>query len=193
MNNQNPIVCLLIVCLSFLISCSSEELSPREYIQWVEDRDNGLYKEKSISEVKYAIQYKPIAYIVLKTNDHITMTEFNKKHAEYENLEYFNLFIDSRVTDKKKDKEYNSNLTQFYSFDIQKHLFIVESQDTLRCLFAHHDASFGIRPFEKFILAFPKRKEHSGLNLILNDKISDQQVQFNIGEKALTHLPEIKF
>lgn len=185
----------LFVLIYIAIGCGTSGLSPDKYLTWVSNPKNGLFKEIMAGDIKYAVQYKPLDYVILKRNSNIGIDAYNKRYADYEELEYFDLLIDSTIKRKSNNKEYSSKITQYYSFEIQQDLFLIQGKDTLDCLFTQYDPSFGLRPYEKIVLAFQKRKESSdlGLKLFFDDKISGQQVYFTIDEASLEQIPLIKF
>lgn len=164
-----------------------EKLSPRAYVAWVEDKNNGLKVEKTIEEFTYTLQYKPLEYVALMElkKDAVGGLELNKKIEEYDGLQYytFRISTESRMELLKKNlKETNEyyGRIQYFSFDMQKDLKLIEGKDTLNCVLFHFERVYGLAPYATFVLGFP-------LTDGINDKtlFYDEQV-FGSGKIYLT-------
>ena len=53
---------LVMAVLFFSCEKKQEHLSSRQYISFVEKRDNGFIKEKKIGNLKFALRYEPTDY-----------------------------------------------------------------------------------------------------------------------------------
>lgn len=164
-----------------------EKLSPRDYVAWVEDKNNGLKVEKEIDEFTYSLQYKPFEYVALMElkNDAVGSLELNKKIEEYDGLQYytFRISTDSRMELLKKNlneaNDYYGRI-QYFSFDMQKDLKLIEGKDTLDCVLFHFERVYGLAPYATFVLGFPLTKGTSNKTLFYDEQI------FGVGKIFLT-------
>lgn len=155
-------------CSIFLFSCSNTFLKPSDFVEWVKNEENGLFKEKDIQVVKVAAQYKPVEYVIaneMRTND-IQEELFEKRKEELEGLQYFNIQISINqpnydVTNynvfNEQDKE---KRLKYLSFGLQNDIHLVEGQDTLPCLLYHFERSYDVKPHRTFVVAFDNTKNN---------------------------------
>lgn len=176
-----------------------EKLSPREYISWVDDKDNGLKVEKMIGEFTYMFQYKPTDYVVIMDikKDSIGKSELQKKTEEYNGLQYFNFrmstesggeLLKKNVVD---ENDYNSRI-QYFSFDMQKDIKLIDTKDTLDCVLFHFERVYGLAPYATFLLGFPFTENNGNKTLAYDDKIFDSgTIYLTIQSKNIKNLPSV--
>lgn len=175
-----------------LVSCSSE-LTKNEYVNWIESPENGIKKVRTLDGFKYAIQYKPIEYIILKKNKDAVKT------SDYEDLHYIDLelshtdFPEFMKLGLEEKEDYYHRL-KYYSFDIQNDLKLIDGKDTMRCVFSHFERTYGILPYIKIVTAFEKSKNQGGdKTFSYDDKIFNKGIiNIKIKDQALKNIPEIK-
>lgn len=176
-----------------------EKLSPREYVAWVEDKNNGLKVEKEIEEFTYLLQYKPFEYVALMElkKETVGSLELNKKIEEYDGLQYytFRISTDSRMELLKKNlneaNDYYGRI-QYFSFDMQKDLKLIEGKDTLDCVLFHFERVYGLAPYATFVLGFPLTEGTNNKTLFYDEQIFGAgKIFLTVQSKNCKKLPSV--
>lgn len=157
---------------------TSEKLLPADYVSWVENLQNGLRVEKTIEDFTYTLQYKPLEYIALmelKKNS-ITTDELKKTTDNYSELQYLTFRISTTgsgelLKKKLKNNEEYYHRIQYYSFEMQRDLKLIEGKDTLDCLLFHFERVYGLAPYATFVLGFPKSGNTNNKTLLYDEKV----------------------
>lgn len=176
-----------------------EKLAPMEYAAWVEDKNNGLKVEKTIEEFTYTLQYKPTEYVALMElkKDSVRSLELNKKMEEYDGLQYytFRISTDSRMELLKKNlKEGNDyyGRIQYFSFDMQKDLKLIDGKDTLDCVLFHFERVYGLAPYATFVLGFPPTEGTNNKTLFYDEQIFGAgKIYLTVQSKNCKKLPSV--
>src|SRR6186713_3379110 len=105
MENKNTLILsrAIIVCFvsvwMLIAACNGKAgLSPKEYVQWVNDPKNGLVKEKTIDQYEFMVQYRPAAYLAIQEEQQrepSEMQSFDSVYKEFSGLQYFAIRIGS--------------------------------------------------------------------------------------------------
>ncbi len=182
----------------------SGTLLPGDYVRWIEDGTNGLMVRRQVEGYEFALQYKPIEYIVAKQErtDRLKAAIVKKERAEMEDMQYYTLSI--QTTQEKKQfaesKESNPEAqATYFSGPMQEGLKLVDGTDTLPCLLFQYEPTFNLRPFSNFLLAFDLVREEDGTpsnedkTLIFKDKfLGIGPIYITIKGRNLDHIPSIK-
>lgn len=213
---------ILIVTLSLLLSNSSctpysaeagnaetamqisraavpEKQAPEEYVIWVDDKNNGLKVEKTIEDFTYALHYKPLEYVALQElkKDSVSARELKETMERYSGLQYFTFRISTGGTGELlKKKLVNTNdyyaRIQYYSFDMQKDLKLIEGIDTLECMLFHFERTYGVAPYATFVLGFPLTDGKQDKTLVYDEKIFGAgRIYLTIQAKNYKKLPSV--
>jgi hypothetical protein len=158
----------IFISLSLSRSCSGTRLSlkPVEYVQWIENTDNGLLVKKVLNKYTFELQYKSLDYVVLKDNfgKIFTGKEIKESESEIEDMQYFTFRIsDEKGGDLLRDDitavdQFSSRLA-YFSNGMQKDMKLIENDDTLSCLLFHFERTYGVDPRSTFVLGFPLGKK----------------------------------
>ncbi len=176
-----------------------EKVSVQDYATWIEDINNGLKVEKTIEDFTYSLQYKPTEYVALLElkKDSVHLSELNKKISEYDGLQYFSFRIstESRTELLKKNlagaNEYYGRI-QYFSFDMQKDLKLIEGKDTLDCVLFHFERVFGLAPYATFVLGFPIVNGEHDKTLYYNEKVFGAgKIYLTVKSKNIKKLPSV--
>lgn len=197
----------------FSFLSSKEKLPPQEYMSWVEDSENGLVKSNTIEECVYSVFYKPLPYVVLKDwpDTALTQSAFDKQLDEYKGLQYYSFIIESKnvANGNQELLRYNLKSTddyfariEYYSFQVQNDIKLVEGKDTLVCRMSHFERAYGLQPKIKIVVAFDRRKddlvkkeEHYNNDkvILFYDKVFGAGiVKLKIDKETLKNIPELK-
>ena len=178
------------------------ELKPKEFVSWVRDPENGFLRTKQIDEFEFSVQYKPYEYITCleERKENIEAEIVKNKTEELKGMTYFDLIISAGGNNGEllkyklpKNSDY-PNRIDYYSFNFQKDIFLVQNNDTIPCSMFHFERTFDIAPYAKFLLAFPvtdsKSKEAT---VLFYDKIFDKgMIKISFDKQALSKVPKLE-
>lgn len=197
---------LLLGCVSsmLLFSCKGKnELSPQEYVKWVEDPSNGLKVERKMDAVIYSVQYKPLAYIVAKEekNNSIKKSTLETREKILEKMQYYTLRMatngkDLLTVNSPSQQEYYQR-QNYLTYELQHDIALVDGADTLSCGLFQAVGNYGLAPYMDFVLGFERKdtlqeKPMNDKELILEDKVFGNGIlKFTIKKEDIHKLPEI--
>jgi hypothetical protein len=175
------------------------KLSPVEYAAWVENKENGLKVEKTISDFTYTLQYKPLEYVALLElkKQEVSKAELKNTMEQFSGLQYYTFQISADTQDEllkmnlSEKNEYYSRI-QYFSFDMQKDLKLIDGKDTLDCALFHFERVYGIAPFARFVIGFPTTNGTNDKTLFYDEKIfGSGKVYLTIQAKNNNQLPAV--
>lgn len=151
--------------LALLISCSSSPKSPKEYVNFIRDPENGLVQSKDAGPLRFEVQYEPLEYVCLIQNGRpeITAVELRSLKSEFEGLTYFKFTISSKQNDDPltvgvTDSTQLVDRITYLAGQANKDFWLLQQTDTVRCLLHHFERNYGIVPRVDITLAFEKLK-----------------------------------
>jgi hypothetical protein len=164
---------------------------PAKLIAFVDDKQNGFVKTKSIGNITYSAILKPIDYML--SQKQLQENNMTLSKDDFEDLQYFDLCI--KVEDFHQEFiKYNlqsagqyQQRVSYCAFDMQKDIKLVDGKDTLACMLYHYERAFDVAPYGHFILAFEpdKNKTVTVKTLVFYDRL------FNNGTIKFTFPPKI--
>lgn len=198
-------IIFFIACITILYACSENVLKPMAYIKWIEDPLNGLKISKTINELSFEVQYKPYDYIIARElkKDRIKREEYEKIVKEIEGMQYYNFVI--RVKDESGsvlkyktsgEEEYNERLNYFL-FNAQNDIYLIEDNDTLKCELYHFERNFGLAPYNTILCAFYEgtsidKKSLQDKVFVFNDKTFGYGlIQLPLAASSLRNIPSL--
>lgn len=193
-------------------ACTNPQLSPKAYIAWIENENNGLKTTQLAGDYRISLQYKPLEYVVMlnERNDNIDKATMDKGIEEIKDMQYYTLRINTK---DEKTEMLRTNLTEtneyyqrieYFSFHLKNDLYLVDGTDSLPCGLFHFERSYGVSPGNNFLLAFPLSKKEieqrkNGKNyseektLVYNDRfLNTGTVKLEIKKSALENIPGLK-
>ena len=202
----------------FLISESNSTsekpltLTTLDYMNWIENKENGLKVEKKISDFVYTALYKPYEYLALfeLKKDNIRKKELYEKMNEYDGLQYFTFRITAENQQQEllkvgidSDDAYYARI-EYFSFKMQNDFKLMEGKDTLDCVLFHFERVYGLAPYATFVLGFPLakgaqnkdttivRNSYEDKTIIYADKIfGTGNIYMTIRKEDLNRIPEL--
>jgi len=193
---------LLILSVSLLAaSCQRQMTQSSDYISWVEDEDNGLVVKKEIDGMEYNLLYKPHDYILAKeySANILDKGRIEARRKELGDLQYFTLRIRAGNNNElmkagiANEQEYYARLEYFMS-GMQSDLYLVEGKDTLPCRMQHYERTYGMSPWNNFVLGFdnPEKNKQEDKLLVYEDKVlGNGKVMLKIKYKAIENVPAL--
>jgi hypothetical protein len=193
---------VFLLLITLLVSCSSEQLTPEAYMQWIRSDENGLHVSKQFDGVDFDLQYEPATYQVLKRSD-ATSVNLKEVQAESVGLATMNLFTFSITCPNGEDParytcsdeaDYQQWLNYLLA-DMQQDFELITGSDTIPCAYYHYERNYHTSPKHNFQIGFPvvKGDSSSKLQVKFNDQLFGiGPVQFSISADALSHIPSLK-
>jgi hypothetical protein len=141
---------------------SNIPVSVKDYLAYVNNPKNGLCTSKEIGEVIYTLQYKPLEYLIIleKQKDSISKNELEGRMDELKDMKYFTLKIEAKNNKEEllkyklsSDEEYYERI-RYFSFDMQKDIYLKNSKDSIPCSLFHFERTYGVVPYANFVLGF---------------------------------------
>jgi len=175
-----------------------------EYVNYVDDIENGLVQEITSGDIKLICSLKPAEYILIKEKfkevlhkDSIKITQDEIKDMDH--ILFFKLdFLSKAKKDFLKsgienEGEYFSRL-QYLISDIKNDLVVKVGNDTINCLFSELERDFGLTQKVTLNLGFSNETtfpENKDLELMFNDKLFGTGIQiFKFDKSALANVPK---
>ena len=194
---------------SFWFSKEPGTIEVAEYMQWIENEDNGLRVSKTVGNFEFNLQYKPLEYIVLldKRKEEVSEEELNEGKREFEGLEYYTLSIGSNdkqtgmLKTKLNRSQSHDDRIAYFSYEMQKDLSLIVGVDTLPCTLFHFERTYSLKSNNNFVLAFEipdklkSASQSKALNrtLIYNDRaLNTGSVKLKIAGEDLNNIPKLK-
>lgn len=199
---KTSILTFLIIGLSlYLLSCS-KPLEPTQYIQWIEDPENGLLQRIEREGVTYGLQYTPSEYLVLQSseNENLSVESVEEGKKNYESHLHFTLRIRP-----EKGKAMSLPATSLNSGEptdeaayllsgFTEDIYIKAGSDSLPCLMSHLEQSFGASPDYTFQLMFPKPRDfpREDLVIVFNDRLfKGETITFDFPSSSIKSTPTL--
>ncbi len=182
---------------------NTKVLDPKSYMAWVRDGDNGLKRDKTVGEITFSIQYKPLEYIVCleEKKDKIAESLVQQKVSELSDMQYFDLSISLNEGRREllkyqlsSPQQYNERVN-YFAFAMQKDIVLVQGDDTLPCVLYHFERAYDVTPSSTFLLGFSlNRHAHfEDKTLILYDKTFDKgTIKIAFDKDEFTKIPRLK-
>jgi hypothetical protein len=189
--------------LWFLLGCGGGGLSPRELVRWVEKPENGLKAGKAINNYLFEAQYKPLDYIIAKEErkDELPATLVSdRKKALGNEMDYFNFRISTTEQGKdvistfvkEDDPGTKEMVLKYLSYDIKDDFYLLDGQDTLKCLLFNHPPNYGLAPYLDFVMGFESRPGKDK-RLVYDDKLlKTGTTQLTIKNENIIKTPTLK-
>ncbi|MBO9702038.1 MAG: hypothetical protein J7604_17655 [Sporocytophaga sp.] len=184
---------------------SNKTLKAGEYIQWIEDKNNGLIDSRDFDDLNYYVQYKPIDYVTLKTlgPDGLNKKIFSETKKEYEGMQYFTLTLSNRSSqedllryDVTGSEEYQHRVS-YFAFDAQNDIKLIQGTDTLYCKLYHFERTYNIGPFVSLLMGFDmpsKKNQSSDKILTFHDRaFGNGIIKLKIKSENVEKIPDLIF
>lgn len=157
---------ILLASTACLVACQANLLDPKSYVQWMENPVHGLRNSVIQNGIEHILQYQSVEYLLAleekKSQWNWDLLEERKNTMQ--DMEYFQLRImdANKQTDPlligKESVSYEQRLN-YYTFEMQQDLFLVQGNDTTNCQQYHFVRSYGVAPYVDMMLAFTKKPE----------------------------------
>lgn len=180
---------------------TNQKLDGEAYTTYIEEKANGLIKEKQISDFTFSLFYKPLEYqaLVGLKNQHPAKADFDREMSEIKDMQYFTFKIEVANFNQEllkynlESPEQYEQRVNYFAFKIQNDFKLIEGKDTLDCELFHFERNYGVAPTAHFVLAFPAIQNGNKIfdkTLSYDDKTFGMgTININIDKTQLAKLP----
>jgi hypothetical protein len=173
-----------------------------DYVAWISNTDNGLNKQKEISDLEFNLSYispENMTYLELKNEEYNTAL-FKQKLKDYSVMSYFNFKIKLKSAEGELLKYNLGSVGQYdyrikhIAFNMQKDIFIVQDSDTLYPGIYHFERIYDIAPYATVMIAFDnsKFKKQNEFTIVYNDRLFNKGlIKYNYKANQLVDLPNL--
>ncbi len=185
------------VCLVLWVQCKQVS-TPKEYMAWIQDPQNGLLKTVQMGGYTFQLQYEPTQYVLLKRHKGVLPPKemYEKEVKELETTRFFTLSVSSpagKLTQANDPTEYKRKWS-YYSFGFQQDLFLEENNQREPCVLYYFDhAQDQVGTSTQFVLGFQNSSgEKQGTTLCIDsDELGIGIFRIHISEQDLQKIPEL--
>lgn len=200
---QNKLSVLLLVL--FLTSCSRHKnLSPEEYLHYLNSEESGFCKTKIVNKIKFSCRLQTAEWMALNASESKAkdLTEFDFRVKSFNKQLNVVLLIEDETkadyTVKKMvySQEHYSEILSYAGTELQRDIKLqLANGKTLPCSFVHVESANSIYPAIRILASF--ENIHSDIrdySLVFEDKIFNKgKLKFHYGKELFAALPTLKF
>jgi len=184
-------------------ACKTEEVSVSDYIKWVGDKDNGLYKNTDMNDFKFGCMYKPVEWLSLREvkRSKLNISKFDSVRNELKGLQYFSLKIENNkvpelVSYQAEDNEAYQKNFNYYTGGMKNDIYLVVNEDTLPCILFHYERNYGASPINIFDLAFENSNTNVNADkqiIVYAEHMGMGIIKFKFNKEDINDIPKLKF
>jgi len=195
---------IVLLCL-VLSGCSvaPSVLPSGQYLDWMNDRSNGLVAEKKVGEFSITAGYRSAdAMALMNTGFYPTPQQWKSAREQSGNMQYY--FVTYRLNNSNQDilkyklsdeNEYFAR-SNYLSFGIEKDVYVLCGKDSLPCRLHQFTPHYGLSPKADLVFAFdePDSLHARDRTLVIEDQLYGLGIlQFEFKAKDLQNIPSIRF
>ena len=193
---------LFVGCLALVACGQPNSTSPQSYCHTVANAED-LKVERSMGNVQYEARYLPNAFDVFQQlGSGTSQDRFEAALNEREGIQTLELRMqpaagaDAIAEQGLHSLEGWQDRDNYLSYNMARHLKLVQNEDTMSCLLAHRVASHDLAKFITYRVAFEGQEPTSGhdLQLIYTDPFFNHgPLSFRFSGASIHGLPTIQF
>ena len=147
---------IILTSLFFSWGCGEKELSPIEFVQWVENPKNRLLVEEQIENYRFKLQYQPAEYLVVNElrEEELKKEVLEKSMKNKEGLQYYTLKMSMNNSAVFSGKLIQDSVLNHLNYHMKDDFYLMEGEDTLSCKLFHYENTNGLTPYDAFVLGF---------------------------------------
>lgn len=190
-----------------LSSChKTANLSPDQYMAYVDDKDNGLAVSRTLNNIVFSAKYEPVAYKAIRElkdlDSSLTQKNYQAMEANFKDYCYFIFRIGSSSGSKNpfkalaRTQEDYAKIFRYTQTAMQRDFYLESDGKTLPCVMYHMEGDHNMLNYSLISLGFESKNidPAKDLTLVYNDQVFEcGPVKFTITQQAQTNLPHIKF
>lgn len=187
---------LIVLFGMLIIGCTKSNLSPKEMIKWIENKENGLIKEETIDGAKYTVSLHPSQYMKARAiieNDSFMLANCNDQNCsvvvKMEPTDKHTQFLTLGATNKQEP----FGRINYYLNGIQNDIKVVNGEDTLKVENLVYERLYNVSPSQLILFGFKAKDINQPIKVIIEDRaINTGKMQFEYSSKILSSIPKIK-
>lgn len=161
----------------FVLGCQSH-MSSDDYLGWVESYENGLHKRQQVGDFLIDIQYKPIVYNILRSNNPEEIEALKTHSVEQESALEFTLslglsqkgidLLDFLSSNQRERQE----LIYYFSYQMSEDVYLEIDGQKTPCGLWHFERSFDLKNHRTFVMAFDRSQNTlSEITLVIDSPL----------------------
>ncbi len=171
-----------------------------DYVRYVEDSKNGLLVSlQNINNIRYTLQYQPADYLVFEELKSVSVSseDFKTQYKRFKGLEHYVFKINRRAFDSLAEQKNDTSKTKkrlndYFDFNIQKDIKLVNGNDTISCSISQCESSFGMTPYYTFVVGFENKTIEGDRTFYFNGKkIGVGDVKLEVSGRSIDKIPEL--
>lgn len=193
---------VIILISLLLISCQPNSLTPKEYLEWVENPRNHFQQKKLVGENEYIVQYGSIDYICAQQALQSGVAQAQKRRREESN-EF--VYLKFRIQDVGKsinpleknvpnEETYYQRLN-YLTFGIEEDLLFLEGTDTLGLRSFQFVRNYALAPYLDYVLTFERKniESQADYTFIYKDKLFGAgEIRLKFEKSLLAKVPTLE-
>ena len=165
-----------IMVATLILGSCQKELSPEEYVSWVNNPENGLRISQTLGDFEVEVKYEPAEYNEAMTH----LKDLNQSNPEYSEYEHFQFRIKSLIGGdilRYKENQTNNEVTRInhFSFNSKSDFKVIVGADTNDCKLSVYSRNYNLSPTIDLSMSFNKMEKSQDWQFIYSDK------EFNLG------------
>jgi len=194
---------ILLSCVFLVTACSQEHtLSPRAYVSYLEDSENGYKKTVETITMKYTVQLVPAEMMAIKeatrNNGIVDLQTLQTRINELQGYTFFILKM------ARKDKSGSVDGTSMAGSAEAEQMVIYYEQDASKDLrlningksenpeVYHFENNYGLSPENTIVAGFRTSGNHN-MALTFNDRYANEPlIKCSFSRESLSQLPNLK-
>ena len=172
---------LLYILILGLIIFSCNKMRPLGFVEWVENKENGLRKDKTIGNYRFEIQYCPEDYLLIRRGN------FNSLNSAEKNKNESSLCFIFRI-ERLSEKDDHS----IFQFINETNFSLISKTDTIRSSMVLYENNFNISSTESYSVYFDSVWLNNDIRFVYNDDVlTTGPVIFTFKIQDIKGVPEL--
>lgn len=190
-----------VLMLLILLSCNGvKQLNMKDYLNYMEDADNGYVQTVETDKINYSIQFASPEYVLCKelsgqstSNDSFAKARLN----ELEGYSFFLIKIELKdgyksVLEKQQRDMDVSRMTAYYQNFALNDITVTADGAELVPQTYHFEDNYGVAPFNTIVVGY-KHSLKDKAELTFNDKYNNiPLIKAAYSKELLTGMPKLK-
>ncbi len=181
---------LIFIGLAISLFIIFKPLTPKQYVKWVEDYDNGWHKKIVQDNWIIDAQKQPLPYVALnRYGASITKEELESFVIEQQGEQYYVFKIarnDGKDLVKYYGEDQRKSTLNYFSFTFQEAIKLRSNGEEIAPNLFHFERDNNLNNSRSFLLSFNKPKKDGLHTLIINSSIlSSNPIEIPIEGKEL--------
>jgi len=184
-----------ILLFTVLLTGCKQGLTPQQFVDYVNNPQNGFITEKKYKNHVFTLQYIPSEYITLQFVFSGLEQDFDKLKVQSDSALHFKLTIcnNDSLPQDLNSKEYQDKITFLNSRFVENCFLLTTENDTIHPVIHHFEKGFNIKPCVNVVFAFDNYQKVIPHKLLINAPLyTSSPLEFDIKKIYKLSIPNIK-